>query len=96
MTDKVTRQWIFKKTVDIQKACHKKRVTQVELHASAGSLLKRAENSAIIISDHHSINQSINQSQTDRQRKTETDTEREREEEEDEDDDDDDENGYWF
>ena len=79
-------------SVDIQKTRYEKLVTHVEPHASAVSLLKRAENSAIIISDHHSINQS----QTDRQRKTETDTEREREEEEDEDDDDDDENGYWF
>ena len=74
--DKVTRQWIFKKTVDIQKACHKKLVTQVELHASAGSLLKRAENSAIIISDHHSINQSINHRQTDRERQRQTQKER--------------------
>ena len=34
-------------TVDIQKTRYKKLVTHVELHASAVSLLKRAENSAI-------------------------------------------------
>ena len=36
-------QWIFKKI----KTCYKKIVTQVEPHASAVSLLKRVENSAI-------------------------------------------------
>ena len=34
-------------SVDIQKTCYKKLVTHVEPHASAVSLLKRAENSAI-------------------------------------------------
>jgi len=47
-------------SVDIQKTRYKKLVIHVEPHASAVSLLKRAENSAIIISDHQSINQSIN------------------------------------
>ena len=34
-------------SVNIQKTCYKKLVTHVESHASAVSLLKRAENSAI-------------------------------------------------
>ena len=34
-------------SVDIQKTCYKKLVTRVEPQASAVSLLKRAENSAI-------------------------------------------------
>ena len=34
-------------SVDIQKTCYKKLVTHVESRASAVSLLKRAENSAI-------------------------------------------------
>ena len=34
-------------SVDIQKTCYKKQVTHVEPHASAVSLLKRAENSTI-------------------------------------------------
>ena len=34
-------------SVDIQKTCYKQLVTHVELHASAVSLLKRAENSAM-------------------------------------------------
>ena len=34
-------------SVDVQKTCYEKLVTQVEPHASAVSLLKRAENSAV-------------------------------------------------
>ena len=43
-------RWIFQKRAI-------KLVTHVEPHASEVSLLKRAENSAIIISDHQSVNQ---------------------------------------
>ena len=42
-------------SVDIQKTRHIKLITHVESHASAVSLLKRAQNSDIIISDHQSI-----------------------------------------
>ena len=49
-------RWIFKTKTTKKLAIH------VEPHASAASLLKRAENSAIIISNHQSIiNQSVNQ-----------------------------------
>ena len=42
------------------KTCYKKLVTHVESHASAVSLLKRAENSTIeAIINHQSINQSV-------------------------------------
>ena len=39
--------WIFNKKTKQKKTCYKKLVTHVESHASAVSLLKRAENSAI-------------------------------------------------
>ena len=42
--------------MDIQKTHYKKLITHVEPYVSAVSLLKRAENSTIYISDHQSIN----------------------------------------
>ena len=49
------QRYKYTTSVNIKKTRYKKLVTHVEPHASAVSLLKRTENSAINISDHQSI-----------------------------------------
>ena len=56
-TDKVCRDFIFKKKKKKRAIKKKKLVTHVEPQASAVCLLKRAKNSAILVIFYQSINQ---------------------------------------